>query len=68
MLFNNWGAGLLRHHKSASITHKHNATAEGWVKSLGFTYISSHNKEEYDANIKRFTSDEDTPMFFEVFC
>lgn len=68
MLFNNWGAGLLRHLKSASITYKHNATAEGWVKSLGFTYISSHNKEEFDANIKRFTSDEDTPMFFEVFC
>lgn len=68
MLFNNSGAGLLRFHKSAAITHKHDAVAEGWAKSLGFTYLSSRNKEEFDANIDRFTSDEDAPMFFEVFC
>ena len=67
MLFNNSGAGLLRDHSAQAITHKHDAFAEGWVKSLGFTYLSSRNKEEFEANIGRFTSTEDTPMFFEIF-
>lgn len=68
MLLNNSGAGLLRHHGATAITYQHNAVAEGWVKSLGFTYLSSKNKEEFDKQITRFTSDENTPMFFEVFC
>lgn len=67
ILFNNSGAGLLRHHGANAITYQHDDVAEGWVKSLGFTYLSSRNKEEFDANIARFTSDEDAPMFFEVF-
>jgi len=68
ILFNNSGADMLRRHKLKAITHVHDTTAEGWVKSLGFTYLSSSDKEEFDANIERFVSDEDTPMFFEVFC
>lgn len=67
MLLNNSGAGLLRHHNAEAITYQHNAVAEGWVRSLGFTYLSSHNQEEFDQQIQRFVSDEDTPMFFEVF-
>lgn len=67
MLLNNSGAGLLRHHGAKAITYQHNAVAEGWVKSLGFTYLSSRNQEEFDANLVRFVSNEDTPMFFEVF-
>lgn len=67
MLFNNSGAGLLRHHGSEAITFQHTAVAEGWVKSLGFTYLSSRNAEEFHQNLERFVSNEDTPMFFEVF-
>lgn len=66
-LFNNSGAGLLRDRGCKAITYKHDATAEGWVKSLGFTYLSSRNMEEFNTNVERFTSDEDTPMFFEIF-
>ena len=67
MMCNNSGTDLLRHLASPSITHIHNAAACDWVKSLGFTYLSSANKEEFDRNLERFLSEEDTPMFFEAF-
>ncbi len=67
MLLNNSGAGLLRHHGAEAITYHHDAIAGGWVQSLGFTYLSSRNQEEFDQQLMRFVSDEDTPMFFEVF-
>lgn len=67
MMCNNKGTDLLRHHRSPSITHSHNAVARDWVKSLGFTYLTSKNKEEFDENLKRFVSDENVPMFFEAF-
>lgn len=67
MMCNNSGTDLLRHHASPSITHAHKAAASDWVKSLGFTYLSSANKEEFDRNLERFLSEEDTPMFFEAF-
>ncbi len=67
MMCNNVGTDLLRHLGSPSITHEHNAVAREWVKSLGFTYLCSRNKEEFDSNLKRFVSSEDTPMFFEAF-
>lgn len=38
-----------------------------WVKTLGFTYLTASNKEEFDQNIRRFVSFENVPMFFEVF-
>lgn len=67
MMCNNVGTDLLRHLGSPSITHTHNAIARDWVKSLGFTYLTSKNKEEFDENLKRFVSDENVPMFFEAF-
>ena len=68
MMFNNSGAGLLKHFRSPAITHKHVTPAEAWVKSVGFKYLSSNSKEEFNENLKIFLSDEDAPMFFEVFC
>jgi len=68
MLFNNSGASLLKFHHSNAITYEHHTIAEGWVKSLGFRYLSSHSKEEFDAQIEEFVADADIPMFFEVFC
>ena len=67
-LFNNFSAALIKSRNCSAITHAHHDVAEGWVKSLGFTYLSSKNKEEFDSNVEKFTSDEDTPMFFEIFC
>lgn len=68
MMFNNSGAGLLRHYRSPSITQKHETSAKAWVKSVGFNYLSSENQEEFEENLKIFTSDCDQPIFFEVFC
>lgn len=46
----------------------HTNSAEGWVKSVGFEYLSAHNKEEFDNNIDTFVnSDNDKPIVFEVF-
>lgn len=68
LLNNDGGAGLLSHYKTPAITQAHNAIAEGWVKSLGFKYMSAHNKEEFDQQIEEFINGEsDKPVFFEVF-
>ena len=67
MMCNNSGTDLLRHLGSPSITHEHHISARDWVKSVGFTYLTSKSKEEFDKNLKRFLSDENVPMFFEVF-
>ncbi|MGN1457886.1 MAG: 2-succinyl-5-enolpyruvyl-6-hydroxy-3-cyclohexene-1-carboxylic-acid synthase [Acutalibacteraceae bacterium] len=66
MLINNKKAKLLEHHKSPSITQAHNTSAKGWVESLNMTYLSATTKSEFDENIKRFVSDENVPMFFEI--
>lgn len=67
-LFNNSEAGLLAHLNSEAITFKHNATAEGWVKSLGFRYLSAKNSKEFNDNLPVFVSEQsDAPVFFEIF-
>lgn len=67
LLNNDGGAGFLRHFETSGITQQHNAVARGWVESLGYTYLSADNKEEFDKNVKRFVSKEDVPMFMEAF-
>lgn len=67
LLVNNSGSSLLKHYGSKASYAPHSTVAEGWVKSLGFTYLSSSNKGAFDKNLKRFFSKEDKPMFFEVF-
>lgn len=67
LLNNDGGAGFLRHFETSGITQQHNAVAKGWVESLGFTYLSAKSKGEFDKNVERFVSDEDVPMFMEVF-
>lgn len=68
MMFNNSGAGLLAHHQSPAITHRHHTQAQAWVEMLGFKYLSARNKEEFDENLKVFVEDNsESPIFFEVF-
>ena len=39
-----------------------------WVESIGFKYLSARTKEEYDAALQEFLSeDSDCPIFLEVF-
>lgn len=69
MLFNNGGTSLLEHLNCKAISYHHNAVAEGWVRSLGFRYLSSRNKEEFDSALPEFLAeDSDRAIFFEVFC
>ncbi len=67
MMVNNSGSGLLRHYGSKGTYAPHSAIAKGWVTDLGFTYITCGDKNSFDEAMKRFVSDEDAPMFFEVF-
>lgn len=69
LLVNNNGSGLLRNHNLKAVTSKHDTTAEGWVRSTGFEYMSAHSKEELDEKLKIFMSDKgNKPLFLEVFC
>jgi 2-succinyl-5-enolpyruvyl-6-hydroxy-3-cyclohexene-1-carboxylate synthase len=68
LLNNDGGAGLLRYLRSPALTQEHCATAVGWVKSLGFEYMSATTKDEFEANLARFADPNiKEPMFFEVF-
>lgn len=69
LLVNNNGSGLLRGHNLKAVTSVHNTTAEGWVKSTGFEYLSARTKEEFNAKLEYFLGDEvQNPLFFEVIC
>ena len=69
LLVNNNGSGLLRSHNLKAVTSVHNTTAEGWVRSTGFDYMSAYNKEEFAEKLKYFVSnDPQNALFFEVFC
>jgi 2-succinyl-5-enolpyruvyl-6-hydroxy-3-cyclohexene-1-carboxylate synthase len=68
LLINNSRSGLLDHYGSPAVTQEHTAIAEGWVKSLGFDYLSSTTKGEFDKNLKKFVNAKHkAPLFFEVF-
>lgn len=68
LMVNNNGTGLLRTNLQA-ISSVHNTSAEGWVKSTGFEYISAKNKDEYNEKLKYFLSNApEKALFFEVFC
>lgn len=76
ILLNNNECGELfytnKHQDSKSvgmhIAADHNARAQAWVESRGFTYFSSTNKTEFDSNLKKFMDPEsEGPLFFEVF-
>lgn len=46
----------------------HQMSAKGWVESIGFKYISAHNKEEVDKAIEQLCDTElEQPIFVEVF-
>lgn len=75
MLFNNGGASLFHHNQgkkayptiNENVAATHHATAKGWCESLGMHYLTSSNKEEFDAKLKQFVSaDSDRAIIFEV--
>lgn len=47
---------------------KHKNNAKDWVESCGFRYLSAHNKDEFERNIKEFVKvQQKRPVLFEVF-
>ena len=69
LMVNNNGSGLLRGHNLRAVTSEHNTSAEGWVRSTGFEYMSARNPDELDKMLKRFLDpDVKAPLFLEVFC
>lgn len=49
-------------------TARHDARAEGWARSCGFTYLSADSKEEFDAQVSSFMDyGTNEPALFEVF-
>lgn len=75
LLINNHGGsefyfnGIWRNQSSDLHTSaRHNTTAEGWVKSNNFEYLSATNKESFYNNLEKFMrTDNDKPVVFEVF-
>ncbi len=50
------------------IAASHEASAEGWVKSRGFEYLSARNAKEFEENLKKFIAkNSKKPIVFEVF-
>lgn len=45
----------------------HNGSAKGWAENCGFKYLTSSNKNEFEACIKEFISECNQPIIFEVF-
>ena len=75
LLLNNHGGeefyynGMWRNKASdLHTTARHNAKAEGWAKSCGFTYLTASDKKSYDAAVDQFMdSSVEGPILFEVF-
>lgn len=45
----------------------HHQNAEGWIRSLGFEYITTNNCEGFKAKLKQFVDTRDKPIVLEVF-
>lgn len=49
-------------------TARHHTKAQGWIEENGFEYLSAHDKESFQKNLKEFMRDDlDRPVFMEVF-
>lgn len=49
------------------ISVKHNKIAEGWIKSLGFEYVSIKKEEDVAPALAKLTSESDKPVCVELF-
>lgn len=75
LLVNNDGGGFMYHRyrivdgkKSITLAAENPVTAKGWVESLGFEYLSAHNKNEYEQALAKFVdSSVEKPIILEVF-
>lgn len=75
LLVNNQGGGEFYYNKSwineksdLHTTARHNQSAEGWAKSMGFKYLKANNKKDFDKVLDEFMStNSNQPILFEVF-
>lgn len=45
----------------------HFCNAKGWSETCGFTYLTAHNKQEFDSMCERFLEESEKPVLLEVF-
>ena len=75
LLLNNTGGAEFHYNVGTSIfpsldnyiSAKHNKTAEGWARSLGYRYFSATNMKEVEDLMHLFIDDSSAPILFEVF-
>lgn len=72
LLINNHGGSEFYYNKIQQNNDKHtparhNNIAEGWVRDNNYTYLSAHNKSEFDENLDKFMNNTLKPVVFEIF-
>ena len=76
LLCNNSGGGIFHSYPNQTnvptldehIAAEHHTSAEAWVRSRGFTYLSCRNKEEFDRALPQLLAEEtDAPVILEMF-
>ena len=45
----------------------HHQNAEGWIRSLGFEYLTANNAEGFKTKLNQFVTTQNKPVVFEVF-
>lgn len=77
MLCNNGGGALFHSNfyktvqtfdtMDVHIAAGHETSAKGWAETRGFTYLSAHDKAEYDRALLAFIGKAEKPILLEVF-
>ena len=76
LLCNNSGGGIFHSYPNQKnvptldehIAAEHHTSAEAWVRSRGFTYLSCRNKAEFDSALPQLLAEEtDAPVILEMF-
>ena len=76
MLINNQGGGVMyaplndkmRQTLPEHVAAAHKCSAKGWVESIGFKYLSAHNKKDIEEGVRQLLDQSiQQPVFLEVF-
>ena len=76
MLINNQGGGvmyaplnnMMRQTLPEHVAASHKCSAKGWVESVGFKYLSAHNKKDIEEGVHQLLDQSiQQPVFLEVF-
>ena len=67
-LCNNQGSAISYSYAAQNeMPSSHKTSAKNWVESVGFKYLSAHNKTELDNGMAKMIKPNNKPMLIEVF-